>query len=59
LWTNLISGLTIYYTIVNNIAGEAMKPWLGGANQPKGIVGIGTYKRKEDVDEENTLTSPV
>jgi hypothetical protein len=31
---------------VNNIAGESVKPWLGGETQPKGIVGVGTYKRK-------------
>jgi solute carrier family 35 protein F1/2 len=56
---NLISGLVIYYSIVKNIAGEAMKPWLGGANQPMGIVGVGTYKRKENIDEENIQPSPV
>jgi len=35
-----------------------MKPWLGGENQPQGIVGVGTYKRKEDI-EENIQPSPV
>ena len=42
----------IYYCVVKNVAGEAMKPWLGGEEQPKGIVGIGTYKRKQPADEE-------
>lgn len=37
-----------------------MKPWLGGESQPKGIVGVGTYKRKhETIDEQNTHLSPV
>jgi len=46
----------VYYTIVNNISGEAMKPWLGGASQPEGIVGVGTYKRKY-MAENNTEES--
>jgi hypothetical protein len=46
--------LTTYYAIVKNIDGEAMKPWLGGEDQPDGIVGIGTYKRRNPTDEENS-----
>jgi hypothetical protein len=42
----LILGLIIYYTIVRSVAGEALKPWLGGESQPMGIVGVGTYKKK-------------
>ena len=48
----VITGLVIYYTVVNSIAGEAMKPWLGGEAQPQGIVGVGTYKRKQTEEEE-------
>jgi len=37
-----------------------MKPWLGGESQPKGIVGVGTYKRKEEtLDEQHNSSSPV
>jgi hypothetical protein len=39
-------GLTIYYTVVKNVAGEAVKPWLGGEAQMDGIIGVGTYKQK-------------
>jgi hypothetical protein len=46
-------GLIIYYAVVKNVEGEAMKPWLGGESQPKGIVGVGTYKRNAVNDEEN------
>jgi hypothetical protein len=34
-----------------------MKPWLGGESQPKGIVGVGTYKRRDEV--QNNPSSPV
>lgn len=33
-----------------------MKPWLGGESQPKGIVGVGTYKRKHMEEEESQAT---
>jgi len=52
----VIVGLTIYYAVVKNVEGEAMKPWLGGENQSGGIVGVGTYKRKDTHDEENQMT---
>jgi len=48
-------GLVIYYAVVKNVEGEAMKPWLGGESQPNGIVGIGTYKRDRHPDEENPV----
>jgi hypothetical protein len=55
LFSSSDPGLVIYYTIINSISGEAMKPWLGGESQPKGIVGVGTYKRKNmEEEEENT-----
>jgi len=40
--------LIIYYAFVKNVQGEAMKPWLGGESQQGGIVGVGTYKRKNE-----------
>jgi hypothetical protein len=36
-----------------------MKPWLGGESQPEGIVGVGTYKRNDIVDEPNGEATPV
>jgi hypothetical protein len=56
---DLTLGLIIYYAIVKNIDGEAMKPWLGGEQQPKGIVGVGTYKRKVRPEDEETNPSPI
>ena len=43
----------MYYAIVKNVEGEAVKPWLG-ENQTGGVVGIGTYKRNESRDEESS-----
>ena len=34
-----------------------MKPWLGGETQPKGIVGVGTYKREYETPEEHNNSS--
>jgi len=50
--------LVIYYTIVRNPSGEAMKPWLGGESQPEGIVGVGTYKRKYIATRGDLESSP-
>lgn len=37
-----------------------MKPWLGGESQQGGIVGVGTYKRKnEPLDQSDSQSSPV
>jgi hypothetical protein len=36
-----------------------MKPWLGGEQQPKGIVGVGTYKRKVRPEDEETNPSQI
>lgn len=38
----VIIGVTIYYTVVRTIEGEARKPWL---KSNEGVVGIGTYAR--------------
>jgi hypothetical protein len=45
--------LIIYYCVVKTIGGESVKPWLGGEQQTGGIVGVGTYKRSDTVDEES------
>lgn len=46
----IILGLVTYFAFQNSL-GESHKPWLG-LNQEKGIVGIGTAKRKIKVDIE-------
>lgn len=40
-------GLIIYFAFQNSL-GESRKPWLG-LNQEKGVVGIGTAKKKVKV----------
>ncbi|KAF3480737.1 DUF914 domain membrane protein [Arthroderma uncinatum] len=46
----IIIGQFVYY-LGRQVLGEAMKPWLG-QDQERGVVGIGTARRREDGTEE-------